>query len=69
MDMWRVTRKDGKQITFTCQTTGKRQASMAAKVEGEDTNHLEKNDLSLPLSHEDVQKLFHVLLVDGKRLG
>ena len=65
MDMWRVTRKDGKQVTFTYQKTGQAQASMAAKVGNEETNYLEKSDLSLPLSHSDVQKLFANILGEG----
>ena len=66
-DTWTVTRKDGKNVTFTHLMDGGEDI-MSAKVEGEEPRRLKQTVTSLvSLSREDVQKLFGRILEEGSK--
>ncbi|MCU1296014.1 MAG: hypothetical protein JWO91_292 [Acidobacteriaceae bacterium] len=64
-DTWTVTRKDGKNVTFTRLRDGDDEI-VSAKVEGEEPRRLKQKATSLvSLSREGVQTLFGRILEEG----
>jgi hypothetical protein len=59
-ETWTAVREDGKKVVFTYRELSRDIAEMTAQVEGDEfTQGLKKSGLNLPLSHEDVEKLFN----------